>query len=66
MYICKTDVNECADKELNDCHKSAECINTNGSYMCTCGAGYTGDGQNCTGKAISLKVVKQHYTQPLQ
>ena len=31
------------------CGPVASCINTDGSYQCTCSAGYTGDGRKCTG-----------------
>ena len=30
------------------CHVNATCVNTLGSYVCECHAGYTGNGQNCT------------------
>ena len=31
------------------CHDNATCIDGNGSYMCVCRNGFTGDGFNCTG-----------------
>ena len=37
------DINEC-DGKLDDCDINAECINTFGSYHCTCNMGYTGSG----------------------
>ncbi|XP_043916972.1 sushi, von Willebrand factor type A, EGF and pentraxin domain-containing protein 1 isoform X2 [Protopterus annectens] len=40
------DVDECALG--SDCDKHASCLNTNGSYICTCIPPYTGDGKNCT------------------
>jgi hypothetical protein len=40
---CNQDVNECAG--LQDlCKKNAHCINTKGSYICKCNAGFQGDG----------------------
>ena len=47
VVVLFTDVNEC---EMDPCHADAECTNTAGSYMCTCNAGYSGDGIQCTGK----------------
>ena len=55
------DSDECADNEAavvanvtdynwdtEECHDDAFCSNTFGSYNCTCGDGYEGDGFNCT------------------
>ncbi|XP_076997754.1 sushi, von Willebrand factor type A, EGF and pentraxin domain-containing protein 1 isoform X2 [Tamandua tetradactyla] len=39
------DVDECAIG--SDCNKHAFCLNTNGSYTCSCIPPYTGDGKNC-------------------
>jgi hypothetical protein len=33
-------------------------LNTDGSFMCTCKTGYSGDGFNCTGKIIGLNIVQ--------
>eukprot|EP00117_Sycon_ciliatum_P002421 scpid7190/ scgid3720/ Fibrillin-1 len=40
------DVDECALGN-HGCHINANCINTNGSYMCVCLPGYYGDGRDC-------------------
>ena len=51
MYFISPDINECVDVMDNDCDKeNGVCINTNGSYHCSCNIGYSGDGINCTGK----------------
>ncbi|KAF4019587.1 hypothetical protein G4228_011363 [Cervus hanglu yarkandensis] len=39
------DVDECAVG--SDCSEHASCLNTNGSYVCSCIPPYTGDGKNC-------------------
>jgi hypothetical protein len=41
-------VNECVTE--SPCHTNATCNNTDGSYTCTCDAGYTGDGFSCGGR----------------
>ena len=45
------DVDECADSETNSCDPDAVCSNTEGSYVCRCKSGYTGDGRTCLGNA---------------
>ncbi len=42
------DVDECGDEsKLHTCHIYARCINTYGSYNCSCLEGYEGDGREC-------------------
>ena len=55
MLLCYTfvflDVDECTDS----CHENADCVNSVGSFQCTCQNGYTGDGNtNCSGKPVIL------------
>ena len=47
--ICFLDINECLT-DNGGCGDSS-CVNTNGSYSCSCQPGYTldADGHNCTG-----------------
>eukprot|EP00117_Sycon_ciliatum_P040240 scpid54064/ scgid2113/ Fibrillin-1 len=40
------DVNECVIS-THDCHSSAVCTNTKGSFTCACKAGFSGDGKTC-------------------
>eukprot|EP00057_Strongylocentrotus_purpuratus_P026881 XP_011681355.1 PREDICTED: multiple epidermal growth factor-like domains protein 6 [Strongylocentrotus purpuratus] len=45
---CQYDVNECIVTDMSPC--SVQCVNTFGSYHCTCPAGYQlgADGRSCT------------------
>ena len=50
------DDDECDNDETNDCDLNALCNNTEGSYTCRCMTGYDGDGRNCTGNDILIKI----------
>lgn len=43
------DVDECTSASQK-CHANADCVNTHGSYHCTCKPRYIGDGHSCTGE----------------
>ena len=43
------DINECSDGN-HVCDVNSNCNNTEGSHICTCKEGYTGDGQSCQGE----------------
>ena len=43
-----SDTDECSSN-TDDCSHLATCTNTDGSYLCECIVGYTGDGVSCTG-----------------
>ena len=47
------DIDECA-MELDGCSDYAACFDTEGSYICFCNDGYTGDGTECTGVCLQL------------
>ena len=49
------DMNEC---KISPCDTNAQCVNTPGSYDCTCNSGYEGDGHRCTGKERGMKEAK--------
>ena len=36
------------------CHANASCTDDNGSYICVCNDGFTGDGFNCTGNKSNI------------
>lgn len=62
MYLCAfvcpcvcSDVDECSLGSV-DCDEHARCQNTEGSYTCTCVHPYSGDGKNCTGNRMQLKM----------
>lgn len=49
-------MDECEKFEANECAPTALCNNTEGSYICRCLKGYTGDGKNCTGRDFLMNV----------
>lgn len=51
------DINECSPNS-HRCNINAICKNTQGSYACTCKAGYTGNGRNCIGKMFIILFTK--------
>ena len=57
FVIFSIDIDECADPETNDCDRNAECINTEGSYTCSCNVGYTGDSKTCKGVCFFSKQI---------
>ena len=46
-YFTISDINECDDKELNDCTSSQHCVNELGSYNCSCLDGHHSYGKAC-------------------
>ena len=51
MYI-STDVDEC-DNGTDNCDMNANYMNTNGSFICVCISGWSGDGVVCEGIDLS-------------
>ena len=45
LSLVLSDIDECSTGSV--CHENAECLDTPGSYECTCFSGYTGDGHTC-------------------
>ena len=52
-FIQPADVNEC-ELETYPCSLNANCMDTDGSFNCTCSDGFEGDGFNCTGELDTL------------
>ena len=44
----ESDIDECST-DPSPCDADADCINSEGSYSCTCKQGFTGDGTSCQG-----------------
>ncbi|XP_022805205.1 low-density lipoprotein receptor-related protein 1-like [Stylophora pistillata] len=44
--LCGKDINECV-RDLHKCSDDAFCIDTKGSYNCTCKDGFQGNGRDC-------------------
>ena len=56
MYLLMfSDIDECTDG-APQCHSSASCVNTIGSYTCSCGPGFNSDGFNCSGLIFSIEI----------
>ena len=47
-----TDIDECGTGNDN-CAEQASCMNTDGSFMCTCHTGYNGNGVTCEGELLT-------------
>ena len=47
-----SDINECELPEIN-CDMNAQCVNTDGSFDCTCNPGYFGNGTTCGKPSIA-------------
>ena len=43
-----SDIDECALNSHN-CSENADCTNTQGSHICSCNSGFSGDGYECEG-----------------
>ena len=54
MHISFVDINECS-ADNGGCSVNAQCTNViGGNRICTCNAGFTGDGLTCTGSSRML------------
>ncbi len=53
MFAHITDIDECVEA-THDCHANADCTDTDGSFICSCKVGFTGNGLTCTGTYIHI------------
>ena len=49
LFTYFIDENECT-LAIHNCHNNAACLNTNGSFACSCNTGYSGNGVKCEGE----------------
>ena len=54
MFLYYLDADEC--RPDSPCHANATCNNTEGSYICTCDSGYSGDGFTCNGRILMRNI----------
>ncbi|KAJ7376255.1 EGF domain, unclasssified sub [Desmophyllum pertusum] len=40
---CSIDIDDCVSSSLSSCHHGGTCVNTPGSFVCNCVAGYSGE-----------------------
>ena len=52
LVLSFTDLDECAENDA--CAVNEVCVNTVGSYTCSCAPGYSGEAGSCQGNCISL------------
>lgn len=58
---CNIDINECA-RGTAECSSNAACVNTAGSYLCSCYQGYKGDGKTCTHSTRYESMIDEYIT----
>lgn len=58
LFFCTAieDINECAKKNRNRCHRNADCIDLPKGYRCECRDGYVGNGRRCRGMFTTLLI----------
>jgi len=52
--VVSVDIDECASN-THKCDLHSSCVNTIGSYKCSCFDGFSGTGLKCTGYLLSKK-----------
>ena len=59
LILPSTDIDECTTE--SPCHANATCNNTEGSYICECNTGFSGDGFTCEGRFFLIKWSNIHF-----
>ena len=54
MFCQFLDINECL---TSPCSPNAQCIDTIGSFTCTCNTGYIGNGVTCAGMFLIFALI---------
>ncbi|KAL9961325.1 hypothetical protein ACROYT_G030241 [Oculina patagonica] len=54
---CEHDIDECAQNTHNCSKNGSLCNNTEGSFVCSCKPGFTGDGHSCLGFGINSTIL---------
>ena len=52
--FCQLDIDECLENDPFPCDPKADCTDLDGSYLCECRDGYSGNGVICEGN-VTLK-----------
>ena len=55
FFLICTDVDECGNSDGNNCNENADCINTYGSYLCTCNSGKGESARKISARSFSFK-----------
>lgn len=62
-HYCFIDINEC-NRGTSTCSSEQICVNTVGSYRCTCARGYVVSGQTCVGKSQLIFLLRTNWYWP--
>ena len=60
IVLVTLDIDECAANGTDLCSINAFCMDTVGSYNCTCYSGYTGDGVFCEGMQLASATTMEY------
>ena len=57
-FLCQQDIDECTTGNDN-CHPQARCCNVEGSFVCICNKGFTGDGVECCRRSNMIAFINR-------
>ena len=55
---CGTNIDECSNIATYSCPTNSACVDTNGSYVCSCNVGFAYAGGQCVGKYLYQNILK--------